>query len=509
VFDVHNGDSTKTDVVASGYALARNTFWNLISYGSPTVVAVFTIPLLIAKLGMDRFGVLTLSWIVIGYFNLFDFGLGRALTKLVAEKIGLADERVVPSLVWTGLFLMLVLGVFGTIVASLLSPWLVHTVLKIPNALRLESLQTFYLIAFSIPIVIFTTGLRGFLEAYQKFGLITMVSLPLGVFTFLGPLLALSFTHDLFIIIAILILGRVCAGLAYLCLCFKTLPTLRHIALDRTVVGRLLSFGGWITVTNIVGPLMVYLDRFLIGALLSITAVVYYTTPYDIVTKLLLIPSSLTGVLFPAFSTAFGIDKARSTRLFIRGVKYIYLIMFPTALFIIIFANEGLGLWLGHDFASQSVRVLQWLAVGVFVNALAQVPYSLVQAAGRADIAAKLHLVELPLYLMALWWLIERFGIEGVAMAWVARVTIDTVVLFILANRVSNLGIIINGNLVFLLVFAMMTFSAGSLLNGLILKASFLGIIIVSFMLLTWQRILSPSERTLLRNPRKLFSTDK
>ena len=509
MLDVHNGDSTKTDVFAGGYALACNTFWNLISYGAPTIVAVFTIPLLIAKLGMDRFGVLTLSWVVIGYFNLFDFGLGRALTKLVAEKIGAAGDLVVPSLVWTGLFLMLILGVFGTIVASLLSPWLVYTVLKIPNALRLETLQTFYLIAFSIPVVIFTTGLRGFLEAYQRFGLITMVSVPLGVFTFLGPLLALSFTHNLFIIITILILGRVFAGLAYLWLCFKTLPTLRHIALDRTVVGRLLSFGGWITVTNIVGPLMVYLDRFLIGALLSITAVVYYTTPYDIVTKLLIIPTSLTGVLFPAFSTALGIDKARSTRLFFRGGKYIYLIMFPTALFIIIFANEGLGLWLGHDFARQSVRVLQWLAVGVFVNALAHVPYSLVQAAGRADVTAKLHLVELPLYLTALWWLIAQFGIEGVAMAWVARVTFDTIVLFILANRIANLGIIISGHLVFILVMTMTTFIAGSLLNGLILKASFSGIIIVSFALLTWQRILSPDERTLLRNPRKLFSTNR
>lgn len=187
MLDVHNGNSIKTDLVANGYALARNTFWDLVSYGTRTVVAVFIVPLLIAKLGMDRFGVLTLSWVVIGYLNFFDFGLGRALTKLVAEKIGSADEQGVPSLVWTGLFFMLVLDVFGTVVASILSPWLVHFVLKIPDALRFETLQTFYLIAFAIPVVIFTTGLRGFLEAYQKFGHSTMVSVPLGVFTFLGP----------------------------------------------------------------------------------------------------------------------------------------------------------------------------------------------------------------------------------------------------------------------------------------------------------------------------------
>src|ERR1700723_1921283 len=55
-------------------------------------------------------------------------------------------------------------------------------------------------------------------------------------------------------------------------------------------VGPLLRFGGWMTVSNIVGPLMVTLDRFLIAGLISVTAVAYYATPYELVTKLLLVP---------------------------------------------------------------------------------------------------------------------------------------------------------------------------------------------------------------------------
>ena len=48
---------------------------------------------------------------------------------------------------------------------------------------------------------------------------------------------------------------------------------------------RLLRFGGWMTVSNIVGPLMVTLDRFLIGALISVSAVAYYATPYEVVSQ--------------------------------------------------------------------------------------------------------------------------------------------------------------------------------------------------------------------------------
>ena len=153
------------------------------------------------------------------------------------------------------------------------------------------------------------------------------------------------------------------------------------------------------TVTNIVGPLMVYLDRFLIGALASMTAVAYYTTPYELVTKLGIIPVALVGVLFPAFSTTFAHDRSYTTQLFSQGVKFIFLGMFPVILLIVTFANEGIYLWLGAEFAQNSSYVLQWLAAGVFINSLAQVAFAMIQGAGRPDLTAKLHLLELPFYL--------------------------------------------------------------------------------------------------------------
>jgi len=65
------------------------------------IVAVFCIPILIRGLGKERFGLLTLAWVLIGYAGLFDLGLGRALTQLVAQKLGAGEEREIPSLVWT------------------------------------------------------------------------------------------------------------------------------------------------------------------------------------------------------------------------------------------------------------------------------------------------------------------------------------------------------------------------------------------------------------------------
>src|SRR5438874_1266844 len=115
---IHNGYLT------SGRLLAKNTLWNLLGSGAPMLVAVFCIPILIRGLGKERFGILTLAWALIGYVSLFDLGLGRALTQLVARKLGAGEERDIPSVAWTSLLLMLLLGFAGSVAVFLISPWL-------------------------------------------------------------------------------------------------------------------------------------------------------------------------------------------------------------------------------------------------------------------------------------------------------------------------------------------------------------------------------------------------
>ncbi len=489
----------------SGDLLARNTLYNLIGQGAPILVALFAIPLLINGLGTERFGVLTLAWMVIGYFSLFDLGLGRALTKMVAEKLGAGREQEIPALVWTTLFLMILLGLVGTLVVSLLSPWLVRDALKIPEALQSETLHAFYLLALSVPVVISTAGLRGVLEAQQRFELINAVRIPMGVFTFLGPLLVLPFSQSLFPVVAVLVAGRLLAWLVHLLLCFYVMPALRHgIVLQRVLTGPLIRFGSWMTVTNIVGPLMVYLDRFLIGAMISVTAVAYYATPYEVVTKLWLIPGALVGVLFPAFAASFVQDRNRTALIFGRGVKYVFLSLFPIILLIVTLAHEGLDLWLGAEFAQNSTRVLQWLAVGVFINSLAQIPFALIQGAGRPDLTAKLHLIELPFYLLAVWWLISAYGIEGAAIAWVARVVVDTLILFGMAQRFLSSSVSIIQFVAFTMGALLLILTSVVLPMGMALKGPFLSLTLIAFVLVAWLLILAPEERSFARNHLKI-----
>jgi O-antigen/teichoic acid export membrane protein len=197
---------------------------------------------------------------------------------------------------------------------------------------------------------------------------------------------------------------------------------------------RLLRFGGWLTVSNIIGPLMVYLDRFVIGAVVSLSAVAFYTTPFEVVTKLWIFPIALGTTLFPAFAVANTQERARTADLFAQGIGLMFAVMVPLAFAIIALAPEGLQLWLNDDFAAKSTTVARLLACGVLVNALAFVPMAFIHGTGRTDLTATVHLAELPFYVALLWLLTNQFGIDGAAMAWVIRAGVDCVALFWVAS---------------------------------------------------------------------------
>jgi len=494
--------------LTAGSRLAKNVLWNLAGGVLPLIAGIVAIPPLVKGLGVDGFGVLTLVWILIGYFSLFDFGLGRALTKIVAEKLGKHQIKDIPSLVYTAVSLVSMFGVIGGLLISLLSPWLTQSALKIPVALKEEALISFYILALSIPFVIASTGLKGTLEAYQRFDLLNYVRIPLGIAIFLSPLLSLPFSPALPIAVAILATLRILEFIVYIFLCLRVV-NIQNYKLDFSIkwLRPLFGFGLWMSITNIVGPLMIYLDRFFVGTFISVMAVAYYTTPYEMVTRILIVPIAVVGVLFPAIASLIVSDQKRASQLFVTSTKFVFIALLPISLVVISFSNEILTLWLGESFAEHSTFVLQCLTFGVFINSLAQSAFAAVQGAGRPDWTAKLHLIELPGYVILLWLLLKHFGINGAALAWVARVAFDTIVLYWMAGRLvsniysSSLTLLLNTAIGFACITCV------TFIDDLVLRVWFSGLIITIFLLVAWFILLQSHERHQVRvilSPKKV-----
>ncbi len=78
------------------------------------------------------------------------------------------------------------------------------------------------------------------------------------------------------------------------------------------------------TVSNIVGPVLLYLGRFLLAVLVSVEAVAYFSTPYDVVTNLLIIPAALLNVFFPVFAQQWAAGAETVRKLTIRPSAIIW-----------------------------------------------------------------------------------------------------------------------------------------------------------------------------------------
>ena len=413
-------------------SLLSGSVTNFLGLFLPLILGVYSIPLIIARLGIERFGTLTLVWALIGYFSLLDFGISRALTKRVAE---LGDQPDVGKAIRSGLILMLGLGFFiglalgGGYLAAEASGFL-----RSDQELR----NSVWLMALSMPVVLLSLGQRGVLEGRQRFVAANWGRVIVGIAAFGAPIPLLSLYPRLDVLVAALMIGRLLTMLLQGWACRLELGAAWRATLDRKEMSGLLHFGSWMMVSNLVSPLMVFLDRFLVGASPHAASLAYYTTPFEVVTRLLIVPGAVTTTLFPKLAQ-WGVDgKGSAVEGMVRGMGLMIVLVLPLVLGLQLFAADLLQIWLGAEFSVSAALPMQLLAWGVLFNSLAQFPFAFLQGMGKPKSIALLHVVELPIYFSMLFLFLHQWGIVGVAAAWLIRAALDGMILYALAARYAN-----------------------------------------------------------------------
>lgn len=414
--------------------LLVNLFWSFFGQVLPLLAALICIPILVNQLGDERFGFLSIAWVLIGYFSLFDFGLGRSLTYIVAKKNAKGECPFL--IINTAMIFLLMISAFVFVFFTFFSGSIISGFLNVSTSFSDEAVTATRILSAGLPFVILTIGLRGVLEAYQRFKSISLITIPCGILLFVAPVLVSFFSTSMIHILFSLVLVRI-IQFAFFYINVKKMVDFSFLGRgNKQELKGLLVFGGWMTVTNIVSPLMVNMDRLLIGAKIAVNAVSHYVVPFDLITKLLVLPSAASGVLFPEFSRRIAkrqMEEAGS--LLKKSIILIGLTLFFPLCFVYIFAFEILSIWISPAFAVHGYQVLKIMSIGVFLNGLAYIPFAFVQGAGRSDLTAKFHVAELIIYAPILILMIEHFGILGAAYSWCFRVGLDLLMLLFISFR--------------------------------------------------------------------------
>jgi O-antigen/teichoic acid export membrane protein len=423
-----------------GRSLFWNSLLNFLGQVLPLGIAAVAVPIIIRDMGLERYGLLSLSWILLGYFTFLDMGLSRAATNAVADLDANGKREEVGVVLGVSVTLSLIVGLLAAAIGWMITPWVVDRAFSVPSELRSESIAMFSILAASVPLITVAGTLRGVLEGFHRFDLSNAVRSPSLALMFLLPLLYKPFHIGLAGVVGLIVVSRFCAVILFGWLVWKV--DRRAFSFKKRFSGSmrsLLQYAGWATVSNIFSPVVNFAERILLAALLPLGMIGFYTAPYEIISRLPMIPASVGMTLFPSYSSVSKTPgNVALDRLFVRPTKFIMFVVTPLSAVFIFFPKEILSLWLGPVFAEKSAEVLVLLAVGFFFNCLAHVPLAAMLGLGRPDVRAKIDMAEAIIFSGASYAMIVLAGIAGAAIVKASVLALDVLVMFYLMKRIMD-----------------------------------------------------------------------
>lgn len=417
--------------------LKINTLFNIAGNILPAVAAMLFLPLIMKNLGDESFAVFLLILIIVGTSGIFDFGIGRSITqKISSEKdIQLKAEIFISSLVGL-LFISFIINIVLFILFLLL---------RETSEIYAEMFRIFWLLSFSIVFSLLNVSTKSYLEGMHLFRDINIYKTLTGLTIFVFAYYITKQSNDIIYITLMILIVRI----LHFYLLLKNILKLESFSLEYkyfniSMLKELFSNGKWFAISNIIGPLTMYMDRFIISGLLAASIFNYYALSMEVAVKILIFPMSIMSVFFPILVTYYNERNFDSIR---KTTKKMYLyIFFLIGLPLILLFNYSelfLTLWIDENFALNANHTFRIILLGVIVSSLTQVSFTLLQATKKAKSTGLVHLYTFIPYAILLFLMTKEYGLNGASYTWIGR----SILVFIIFNIIYNFKKVENENI--------------------------------------------------------------
>ncbi len=482
--------------------LAKNSVFTLLTQVVIAVIAIAALPYIVRGLGFDGYGILSFAIVIFTTLTIIDMGVGRTSTKFIAERVEKGDYDGIRSVFWTSFYFQFITGAMVGLFIFLFSSG-IFRVMKVPDANSGDLNVVLIFLCASAPVIMCLSTVRGALEAAQRFDVTNTLKMVVNLSTYLVPLLFLRLQMSVMDIVGALFFVRLLCLALFLGMCYRVYPFLGSYPRNaKATLRSIVRFSSWIAISNIIIPIFSQLDKYFIVGSGSFQRLSFYAIPFEVINGIWIIPSSVAAVAYPAFCHYRENDLVSNDLLYYSS-KYIIVLLLPLIVFLFMFSEEILLLWQGAEVARNSSGVLRILLLGVLINSISWVPGNMLTGQGRPDIVAKIHAAQIPLYIVLTYFLIRKYSIEGAAVAFTLRVSIET--LLILWSLRVGIGTF------FLKILSgrMICVAASMLLLNALYKyifsvnvhiIAYLAVYLLVYAVLFWRLLLIDSERAFIRD---------
>lgn len=397
-------------------SLLRNSVANLMGGGLPALVMIITTPVMVSKLGLVDYGLLTIITAVIGYFSFIDINLTAGVVKFVSEYRAVEDRARECQTIVLGFLIYGAVGLFGALA--------VYT-FALPLALHgfsiSESQLTPAVTALRIGAVGFLVGqlqqyFNSLPQAIQRYDVSAKLDALFGVLVPLVSVAALLSGGG----IVQMMLIRVCASTLHLAAllftCRRLFPEFRWSNPSRALARTVMSFSGFSYLSKLASLTYAHADKLIIGSLLGMEAVTLYSVPATVINRFLGLTFRMSSVVFPAASDL-------SARGDLAGLRKVYLELTRNVTFLngaivalaVVFGHELLYYWIGSSIANAGWPVFLLIALAMFMDSLTNIPSLVNDGLGHARVSGFFALIRAILGVLVTYIFAGSMGIIGVA----------------------------------------------------------------------------------------------
>jgi O-antigen/teichoic acid export membrane protein len=401
--------------------IAGNIGAGLVSQAWTVLVGLVVLPILVRGLGADRYGGLAICLAMVGFASFADLGVGRAISRFVAEEDQRGRGDRIQMFVSTALSISLPLATIGTAALFGLGPVIATKVLHVKPALVPEIELAFKATALGIFPTICSILLQAVFVGFQR---IYVLSFATAASNTIKAGLSVAAIYTGYGLVGVVVANVAISWMQALFFWVYTEGSFPFLKVkpgwDRSAANQLLRLGPAIILTWIaVTALFMYADRFIIAAFLPVALVGYYAAAFDITSKQCYIANSIQQAFFPAFSAAAAAGEAALEKRYVQAMKLLAVAATGLAALLIALGRPLLAYWISPEFGARSAAVMVALTIGVLFSSYVCIPYaSILGASDSPNASVKIFLFGTALHVTGSLLLVRRVGIVGVGLAY-------------------------------------------------------------------------------------------
>ena len=398
------------------------------------------VPFYVQLLGVDAYGILSFSIVLLSITSLADVGLSVTFSRELA-KGGTKDQL---ATMFKTIERILLLG-SGAIAAIFLflTPLLVDSWLNIGSLERDTAVISLRFLSAALPLQLlvsfYVSGLlalerQSTAAALQSAHIMARSGLVI-LLLWWSPNLTTFAAWQLLVSLVFLVIART------VLLRHMHVPPMKHVRFDLSAMRPLARFAGGILLISIISAVNIQLDKVVVSKFFTVTDLGHYSLASSLAQLPVTVAGPIMVALFPRFTalSASG-QQAEAGRLYERFSFIIASISSVGAFALLFFPAELLQIWLQRPMPQEAISATQFLSVGSLFLALQLAPFNLSLANGHNATSVKLGLAALVVTIPSIFVAAQYFGLPGVASIWILLNAITFSALAIIINRRFHAG---------------------------------------------------------------------